>query len=120
MSGNYEHDQERLASAAAHTLQTAAVVATQLWMGRSKPLKVEMKTADQDAQNVRKAIQQGTPTQEVVKSIRQGEAYQRVIKAGGDPHKYERLIMQRAEIDHAMSIMPIHAPAQMKTLKKTL
>lgn len=120
MYKNYEHDQERLASAATHALQTAASIGAQLWMARSKPVKVEIKTAAQDAQDAHKALQQGTPKQEISKNIHQGEVYQRVKKAGGDAQKYERLIMQRAEINHAVELMPSQSPSQVRTPKKTL
>lgn len=120
MSGNYEQDQERLVNTASQAISTAVSVGSQLWMSRRKPLKVEVKTANQDAQDARQAMQQGTSKQEIAKSIRTGEVYQRVAKAGGDADKYERLIMQRAEIDHAVELMPTKAQAQVKTPKKTL
>lgn len=120
MSGNYEHDQERIINTAAHTLQTAASVATQLWTMRSKPLKVEIRTAAQDAQDAHKAIEQGVPKQEILKSIRTGDTHQRIAKAGGDTHKYEQLIMRRAEIDHAVKMMPSPSLAPAKTPKKKL
>ena len=117
---NYEHDLERLVNTTAHALQTAAVVGTQFWMNRPKPLKVEIKTAAADAADAHKAIKQGADRQEVLKTIRTGEVYQRVAKAGGDAQKYSRLIMQRAEINHAVEIMPTQAPAFVKTPKKVL
>ena len=120
MSGNYEHDQERLINSAASTLQTSPVVGTQLWMTRSKPLKVELKTASQDVRDARKAIDQGTPKQKVIESIRQGEVYRRIAKAGGNTKMYEQLIVQRAEIDRAVEIAPTQAVTPVKNRKKTL
>jgi len=120
MSGNYEQDQERLLNVAAQAVSTAVLVGSQLLMNQRQPLKVQVRTAAQDAQDVCKAMQQGTSTLEMSKSIRQGEVYQRVAKAGGDAQKYERLIMQRAEIDHAVELMPSKSQAQVKTPKKTL
>lgn len=120
MSGNYEHDQERIVNAAGHALQTAASVATQLWMTRAQPLKIEVRTADTDATDARIAIEQGTSGQEILKSIRAGDVYKRIEKAGGDPHKYEQLILQRAEIDNAVKMMPSPALAPVKTPKKAL
>jgi hypothetical protein len=120
MYKNYEHEQERLTSAAGQAAQTAVSVGAQLWMTRQRSLKVEIRTATQDVQDACKAIQQGTPKQKILESIRQGGVYQRIAKAGGDPQKYERLIVQRAEIDHAMEMMPTQAPAQVKTPKKKL
>lgn len=117
---NEEHDQERLVNTATHALQTAAVVGTQLVMNRPKPLKVEVKTAATDAADAHKAIKQGADKQEILKTIRTGEVYQRVAKAGGDAQKYSRLIMQRAEINHAVEMMPTQAPTQVKTPKKVL
>lgn len=120
MSGNYEHDRERIVNTTAQTLQTAVTVASQLWMAREKPVKVQIKTAAQDAQAAHKAIEQGTPKEEILKSIRTGDVYKRIASSGGDPQKYERLIMQRAEIDHAVKMMPSPAPSLSKTQKKKL
>jgi len=120
LSGNYEHDQERLLNTAAQAVQTAVSVGTQLWMNRSHPVKVEIKTAAQDVQSAHKAIQQGTPKQEIINSILQGEVSQRVALAGGDPNKYAQLMLHRAEINHAVEIMPAQAPSQAKTPKKSL
>lgn len=120
MSGSYEHDQERIVNSAANALQTAASVATQLWMTRGQPLKVEVRTAAQDAQAAHKAIEQGTPKEEIIKSIRTSDVYKRIASSGGDPQKYEQLIMQRAEIDHAVKMMPSPAPSLSKTQTKKL
>lgn len=118
MNQQYEHDQERLINATGQAISTAISVGAQLWMGRQKPIKVEVRTAAEDAQDIRTAMQRGASKQELSQTIRQGEVYQRVAKAGGDANKYERLIMQRAEIDHAVALMPSKAPAQIKTPKK--
>ena len=117
---NYEHDQERLLSTASHAISSAVSTGAQLWANRQKTVKVEIKTAAQDVQAAQNAIQQGTPKQEILNSLRQGEVYQRVAKAGGDPHKYEQLVLQRAEIEHAVKMMPAQSPAHLKTTKKTL
>ena len=120
MNQQYEHDQERLINATGQAISTAVSVGAQLWMGRHKPIKVEVRTAAQDAQDIGKAMQHGASKQEMSQTIRQGEVYQRVAKSGGDAAKYERLIMQRAEIDHAVALMPSKALTQAKTPKKTL
>lgn len=120
MSGSYEHDQERLVNATGQAISTAVSVGAQLWMSRHKPIKVEVRTAAQDAQAVSQAVKQGVSKEEISKMLQQGEVYQRVAKAGGDAEKYERLIMQRAAIDHAVELMPSKALTQAKTPKKTL
>jgi hypothetical protein len=120
MSANYEHDQDRLANAAAHVTQTAIAAGVQLWMARQKPLKVQVKTATQDVQEARKRIDQGTSKQEVLESILKGEVRERVTKAGGDPEKYAQIILQRAEIERAVETMPKKAPAPTKAPKKVL
>jgi hypothetical protein len=120
MSTNYEHDQERLLNTAAQAVQTAASVGLQMIMNRPKSVKVEIRTAAEDVQDARKAIQQGIPKAEIAKTIQQGEVYQRVAKAGGDPNKYEQLILRRAELDHALELMPPQSLSQAKTPKKTL
>jgi len=121
MSGNYEHEQAQLLNAAAQAVQTAVAVGVQLSSGSKPPLKVQIRTAEQDVQDARKAIQQGTPKEIILKSIHEGEAARRVADRGGDSHKYEQLILQRAEIEHALEMMPSsQAPSQAKTPKKSL
>ena len=117
---NYEHDQERLLSASANATQATVATAAQLWMARSKPLKVEVKTAAQDAQDASQLVGQGMSQSSIIQSIRQGESYQRIAKAGGDCQKYERLMLRKAEIDYATKIMPSQALAPTKTVKKEL
>lgn len=120
MSGNLEHDQERLVNATGQAISNAVSVGAQLWMSRHKPIKVEVRTAAQDAQAVSQAIKQGISKQEISQTLRQGEVYQRVSKAGGDAEKYERLIMQRAEINHAVELMPTQAQTLKHMPRKTL
>lgn len=120
MSTNYEHDQERLLSTVTNAAQSAISVGVHHLMSRPKQLKVDVRTAAQDVQDTHKAIQQGIPKEEISKSIQQGGVYERVAKAGGDAQKYERLIMQRAEINHAVEMMPTKSLSQAKTPKKKL
>lgn len=120
MSGNYEQDQDRLLSSTAHTLGSAISLGTQLWMARHKPVKIQVKTAEEDVQNVRQGINLGKSAQDLFQSVQKSEIFQRVARSGGDANKYAHLIMRRAEIDHAVEMMPSQSLSQERTPKKTL
>jgi len=89
-------------------------------MARHKPVKVQVKTASSDVQNVRQGINLGKSAQELLQSVQKSEIYQRIARSGGNAEKYARLIMRRAEIDHAVGMMPTQSLSQQRMPRRTL
>lgn len=147
MSGNYEQDQAQLLNAVVQLFHSGLTLGAQL-LYKPPPVKVSVsgssdpglaqgngqegpsvdemrqdrkRTANQDAQDAKKALQEGNPQEEVFQSIREGKVAQRIAESGGDADKYAHLIVQKAEIDHAVELFPnSQAPTQAKTPKKSL
>ncbi|ACB54362.1 hypothetical protein cce_5016 [Crocosphaera subtropica ATCC 51142] len=103
MSHNYEQDQEKLTSAVGQGIQTAVSTGVTWWLSRVKPIKIEIKSASDDLQQVNQGIKEGQSKDEILKSIEKSETAKRVKNSGGDPSKYSNYVFKKAEIKEAVS-----------------
>ena len=121
MSGNYDADQERIASMVGNIVQSSVTIGAQIaTRPKTKSVEVEIQTTAHDIQTARQGLKKGKSIKEISQRILKGNVAQRIAKAGGDVGQYIKLVVQRAEIKNATERMPSTARQQTKTRKKTL
>ena len=123
MHQNYDRDQERIANMVADAAKTGVAIGAQIaMMPRTKPVKVEIRTAADDVEDTRQGLKKGKSIQEISQSIRESSVAQGIAQAGNDVGQYVQHIVQSAEMENATERMPSSALEQQrsKTRKKTL
>ncbi len=66
MSGNYDRDQERIANMVADAAKTGVTISAQIaMMHRTKPVKVEIRSAADDVEDTRQGLKKGKSIQEI-------------------------------------------------------
>ena len=123
MHQNYDRDRERIANMVADAAKTGVTIGAQIaMMPRTKPVKVEIRTAADDVEDTRQGLKKGKSIQEISQSIRQSSVAQGIAQAGNDVGQYVQHIVQSAEMENATERMPSSAleQQQKRTRKKTL
>lgn len=118
---NYDHDQERLGNIAADFIKISVTVGTQIAaMRREKEVKVNIRTAKEDVNDVRQGLKEGKSAEEIAKAVSQSDVAKRIAKNGGNVEQYTGIIMQKAEMDNDVERMPTQSQNKAKTRRKTL